>query len=87
MVGSEWAVPWDESALSLMVVRIHDLEAFSEPDQCSHSVCNKTDCDLSQALRIIFLPNRLHFEVKPFALLKAADDLEEVPRLRISVGT
>ena len=36
---------------------------------------------------LFFLPNCLHFEVKTLALLKAADDLEQVPSLRIAVRT
>ena len=42
------------------------------------------DCCPSRAWR---LTNRLDLEVKPFALLKSADDFEEVPCLRIAVGT
>ena len=38
-------------------------------------------------MRLRFLPNSLHFEVKPFSLLETVNDLEQVASLWIAVWT
>ena len=71
----------------------------ADPRRCSASMLNPDHiANSAQSLRIegrkaapniptqCGLPNCLHFEVKAFAFLKAADDLEQVPRLRIAGG-